>query len=62
MSLAELKALSTKRLLARLRQLHRCEESLLLSDRADERDCSVEMFKDSPEWKFAYKQLKELLA
>ena len=35
MSLEELEKLSTKQLLARLRHLHECEESALLSDRDD---------------------------
>ena len=59
--LAQLETLPTKRLLARLKQLHQCEESLSLSDRG-ERDVSAAMFKDSPEWIAAYKQIKQLLA
>jgi hypothetical protein len=59
MSLEELEKLSTKQLLARLRQLHQCEESALLSDRDDASDASgIILFKDTPEWKAAYEQVK----
>ena len=56
--LAQLEKLNTKRLLARLKQLHQCEESASLSDRVE----SDEVFKDSPEWIAAYEQIKKLLA
>jgi hypothetical protein len=59
---AQLEKLPTKRLLARLKQLHQCEESASLSDRVIERDGSNEVFKDSPEWIAAYEQIKRLLA
>src|SRR5215510_9592881 len=63
MSLEELEKLSTKQLLARLRQLHQCEESALLSDRDDASNASgTIMFKDTPEWKAAYKQVKGTLS
>ncbi len=62
LSLAQLEKLPTKRLLARLKQLHQCEESISLSDRAGERNASGELFKDSPEWMAANEQIKGLLA
>lgn len=62
LSLAQLESLSTKRLLARLKQLHQCQESLYLSDRAGEQSVSGEMFKDSPEWIVAYEEIKRVLA
>ena len=59
MSLEELEKLSTKQLLARLRHLHECEESALLSDHDDAINTSgTILFKDAPEWKFAYEQVK----
>lgn len=60
--LAQLEKLTTKRLLARLKQLHQCQESISLSDRASEPDTSGEVFKDSSEWIAAYEQIKRLLA
>ena len=64
MTLSELESLSTKQLLARLKRLHQCEESLLLSDReAHDYGASDSIeFKDSPEWVSEYTHLKELLA
>jgi hypothetical protein len=63
MSLEELEKLPTKRLLARLRQLHQCEESVLLSDHDDVSNTSgTILFKDTPEWKFAYEQVKGALS
>jgi hypothetical protein len=63
MSLEELEKLSAKQLLARLRQLNQCEESALLSDRDDASKTSVTIqFKDTPEWKAAYEQVKGLLS
>jgi len=63
MSLEELGKLSTKQLLARLRQLHQCEESALLSDRDDAGNASgTILFKDTPEWKAAYEQVKGALS
>ena len=60
--LAQLEKLTTKRLLARLKQLHQFEESISLSDHANERNASGEVFKDSSEWVAAYEQVKRLLA
>src|SRR5215475_12548313 len=63
MSLEELEKLSTKQLLARLRQLHQCEESALLSDRDDASNASgAILFKDTPEWKLACEQVKGALS
>jgi hypothetical protein len=59
MSDAELEALSTKQLLARLRRLHQCEESLTLSDR--EHNAGIE-FKQSAEWIAAHEQLRQVLS
>ena len=59
MSLGELENMSTEQLLARLRQLHQCEESALLSDRDDASNVSgTILFKDTTEWKAAYEQVK----
>jgi hypothetical protein len=60
--LAQLEKLTTKRLLARLKQLHQCENSAALSDRVNEHDGGNQMFKDSPEWIAAYEQIKRILA
>ena len=60
----ELEKLPTKRLLARLRQLQRCEESLALSDQnANEYKSSgfIE-FKDSAEWISEYTKMKDILS
>lgn len=62
MSLEQLETLPTKRLLARMRQLHQCEGSLSFSDYHDASEASGVMFKDSPEWVAAYQQLKLILA
>jgi hypothetical protein len=63
MSLGELENLSTERLLARLRQLHQCEESALLSDRDDASNASgTILFKDTIERKAAYEQVKGVLS
>jgi hypothetical protein len=62
MSLEEIETLSTKQLLARLKSLHQCEESATLSDRDDATNtCEIILFKDTPEWKAAYEQVKEVL-
>jgi hypothetical protein len=59
--LTELEALPTGQLLARLKRLHECEESLALSDRdvADASGC-IE-FKQSPEWIAACLDVKRVL-
>lgn len=63
MSREELEKLSTKQLLARLRHLHECEESVLFSDRDDAINTSgTILFKDTPEWKFAYELVKGSLS
>lgn len=63
MSLEELKKSSTKQLLARLRRLHQFEESVLLSDQDDASKTSEAiLFKDTPEWKTAYEQIKGILS
>lgn len=64
MTVVDLEALSTRQLIGRLQCLHRCEESLALSDRDAETYASsgaIE-FKDSPEWVAEFKKLKEVLA
>lgn len=64
MSTGELEALSTKQLLTRLRRLHRCEASSVLSDRGaryHDPPGSIE-FKNTADWTAAYHQLKEILA
>jgi len=63
LSLEELEKLSTKQLLARLRQLHECEESASRSDRYDTSNTSdAILFKDTTEWKAAYEQVKGVLS
>ena len=63
LSLEELEKLSTRQLIARLRQLHQCEESVLLSDLDDASNaCGTILFKDMPEWKAAYEQVKGALS
>src|SRR5215470_16424138 len=63
MSLEELEKLSTKQLLARLRQLRQCEESALLAGRDDASNASgTILFKDTSEWKAAYEQVKGALS
>ena len=62
-SIEELEKLSTKQLLSRLRRLHQCEESVLLSDHDDVSYTSDAMqFKNTPEWKDAYENVKGLLS
>jgi DNA-binding protein H-NS len=59
-----LQTYSTKRLLARLKSLHQCEESFELSDREEfERDSESRIieFKETPEWQGEYQKLKEIL-
>jgi hypothetical protein len=60
----ELSAMPTKRLLARLKQLHQCEISFELSDRDnDDRSLTEQIeFKDTPQWQAAYQQLKQILS
>lgn len=62
--LNKLDGLTTKRLLARLKRLHQCEESKDRSDRdANYKSAAgVIEFKDSPEWKAEYNYLKKLLS
>ena len=62
MPLIELEALPTKRLLARLRRLHECEESLALSDRDVADDSGCIEFKQSPEWVSAFRDVKKVLS
>jgi hypothetical protein len=58
----ELEALPTKRLLALLRRLHECEESLALSDKDVADDSGCIEFKQSPEWVSAFRDVKQVLA
>lgn len=62
--LDKLDSLSTPRLLARLKRLHQCEESLEKSDRKPREITSTGFieFKESAEWKAEYDYLKKLLA
>ena len=64
LTLDALEALSTKQLLARLKRLHQCEESLALSDREVESNQSSEIieFKDTSAWAEEFKKVKEVLA
>jgi len=63
---AEVKLLEmpTKQLLGRLKRLRFCEESFQGSD-LTEREieaCTGILFKDTPEWKKAYEEVKRVLA
>ncbi|WP_020405927.1 hypothetical protein [Hahella ganghwensis] len=64
LSLDDLEGLTTERLLAYLRKLHECEESLELSDWAPEEIKSIEgiVFKASQEWKEQHALVKRVLA
>ena len=60
----ELEKYPTKRLLARLKSLHQCEQSFDLSDRDEsERSLKVDYieFKESPEWKIEFEKVKKIL-
>ena len=64
MSLADLEALNTKTLIARLKRLRFCEEAPEQSDLSDEEISSVTdviLFKSDPDWKLAYSDLKRIL-
>lgn len=60
--LIELDSLSTKQLLARLRRLRECEESLALSDRDVADDSGCIEFKQSQEWIAAFRDVKQVLS
>lgn len=64
MSFEELEKLPTKRILARFKRLHICEESFELSDRDGvyENPDNLIEFKDSLEWQNEYQKMKEILA
>ena len=64
MTLSELEALPTRQLLARLKRLQQCEETLALSDRGtvEQKAFHTIEFKDSREWIAAYDQSRTLLA
>ena len=61
---SELRNMSTKQLLARLARLRSCEESLVGSDLTSQEveNCQGILFKQSPEWSEAYRDLKQELA
>lgn len=61
---ATLATMPTKVLLGRLRRLLRCEESASVSDLDQEELSRVTgiLFKDTPEWRSAYAELKAALA
>ncbi len=56
--------MTTKRLLARFKRLHICEESFELSDRDGvyENPDNLIEFKNTSEWKTEYEKMKEILA
>ena len=62
LSAAELEALPTQRLLARLKRLQECEESLDLSDRGPDEERGGIEFKQTDAWREAHWQLKQILA
>lgn len=60
----ELEKYPTKRLLARLKSLHECEQSFDLSDRDEsERSLRVDYieFKESVDWQIEFEKVKEIL-
>ena len=62
---SELESLSTKALLARLKRLQWCEESLGLSDMTAEETETVShmiLFKSDKRWQDAYREIKAILA
>ena len=61
-TVAELEALPTRQLLARLRRLRECEESLAFSDRDEAHPSGSIEFKQSPQWVTAYRDLKQVLS
>ena len=64
MTRADLEALSTKQLLARLKRLQQCEPSIGLSDwdEADSYEPEFIEFKNTSEWSQACDQLRGVLA
>ena len=64
MTRRDLEKLPTKRLLARLKRLHQCQESLALSDEDCDNYVASDFieFKESPNWIMEYNNLKEILA
>jgi hypothetical protein len=64
MSRSDLEKLPTKQLLARLKRLHQCEQSLALSDQDIENYAASDFieFKESSSWITEYNNLKEILA
>lgn len=62
MSNAELELFSTRQLLARLRRLQQCEESLAFSDRQSADIPGYIEFKQSADWIAAHRQLRQILS
>lgn len=64
LTIAELEKLTTARLLAYLKKLNECEESLELSDWTKEEIISIEgiIFKSSNEWQEQYTTVKSILS
>ncbi|WP_413665607.1 hypothetical protein ACG1BZ_10605 [Microbulbifer sp. CNSA002] len=64
LSLEELEQLSTERLLAYLRKLHQCEDSVDASDfcESEAHMPGVVFFKESDQWRNQYKLVKEILS
>ena len=61
----KLETFATKRLLARLKSLHQCEQSFELSDKDEsERLLKVDYikFKESSEWQTEFEKVKEILS
>lgn len=61
MNRSELESLPTERLLSRLKQLQKCENSALLSDRENYKPSEFIEFKDTEIWRTEYDKLKEIL-
>lgn len=64
MTRSDLETLPTERLLARLKHLHNCEESLALSDQDVDNYAASDFieFKESSNWITEYNNLKEIPA
>jgi hypothetical protein len=64
MAKSDLETLPTKRLVARLKRLNQCEESLAMSDReiSEYEPSGFIEFKDGSEWIAEYNCLKDILS
>ncbi|MEH6826115.1 MAG: hypothetical protein V7629_19650 [Motiliproteus sp.] len=61
-SIDELESMHTGSLMSRRKELLKCEESFELSDQIEPRGTQEIEFKNTPEWKRAYSELKQVLS